>query len=85
MALAEIFPNDASPEPEVAPDAPRPLTPVISVGISDLTDKEKIDEDTMGRCHKEGVQIDIDLEQRDAFEPEVDVKDVDIEEEKQKS
>ena len=85
VALAEIFPNDASPEPEVAPSAPRPSTPVISVGISDLTDKEKIDEDTMGRCHTEGIQIDIDLEQREAFEPEIDVKDVDIEAEKQKS
>ena len=52
MALAEIFPNDASPELEVAPSAPRPSTPVISVGISDLTDKEKIDEDSRYYLYK---------------------------------
>ena len=84
-ALADIFAADAQPEPEVAQTAPQLLTPSCCMGLSDLTNREKVDDETLERCHTEGIHVDIELEQGEPFVPEIDEPDVDIEEEKKRS
>ena len=63
----------------------RQSTPGVAVLLSELTDREKVDDETLDKCRTEGIDIDVELEQRPKFDAKVNDTELDIEKEKEKS